>query len=122
MTSTDPDHYNNRDILLFLQILHTRGLIDPSSVTNLDKSTLEEISQQWFNHKSTKLSIINGLEIESPWTPQEVVQLYQNLLEKYEGGNTTTMANTVYSNRIQELETKLGSSQDKFHELINKPI
>lgn len=65
--------------------------------------------------------MVNGLDIASPWEVDQMVKLYDNLLQKY-GGNTTTMANAIYSERIQELESKLGDAQGQFDELIKKPI
>ena len=120
---TDPNKYSNRDLLLLLQLLHTNGLIQPSSISNpANKHTLQHICHEWFNHKSTSLSIMNGLDIENPWLVEQLVQLYNNLREKYPDCDTTAMANIVYSDRIQELEAKLESSQQLFDDLISKPI
>lgn len=118
---TNPLIYSKRDLLLLLQLLHTNGLIDPSTITNCSNpKLLEQISHDWYNHKSTKLSLINGLEVEEPWEINDMVQLYKNLLDLYPGGNTTTMADAIYGERIKELETKLGTSQDQFYRLINE--
>lgn len=117
---THPSTYNKRDLLLMLQLLHTEGLIDPSTI-NSKPSILKDISYNWFNHKSTKLSMLNGLDLGKQWTINQLVELYNNLLEQYPNcSNTTDLANTIYAERVEELETKLGESQQQFDELINQ--
>ncbi|CAH6723010.1 hypothetical protein CLIB1444_12S02234 [[Candida] jaroonii] len=117
---TDPSTYNKRDLLLVLQLLHTEGLIDPSAI-NAKPSILKDISYNWFNHKSTKLSMMNGLDIGKQWTIGQLVELYNNLLAEYPNcSNTTDLANTIYAERVEELERKLEDSQQQFEDLINE--
>lgn len=116
MKHFEPLQYSNRDILLFLQLLHTNNLIDPSSVHDEQNiQILNSIADTWFNHKSTKLSQSQGLIIDSPWTIHQMHELYDSLLKENETcKNTTDLANKVYGERIQELETKLAGSQTDF--------
>ena len=116
MSLTDPDYYSSRDLLLFSQLLHTYGLILPESVENYDN--MDMICQKCFDHQSTRLSVEYGLEIEKPWTAKEAVELYKKLLEKYECGNSTELANIVYAERVRELEAKVGRSQEEFSGLL----
>lgn len=115
---TDPNKYSKRDLLLLLQLLHTAGLIDPNSVSKANSGVLEQISLTWYHHKSTKLSMLNGLDLDQPWSVDQVILLYNALLAQYPGKNTTTMADAVYSERIQQLETKLSTSQSQFDTLL----
>lgn len=119
---TDPNKYNKRDLLLFLQLLHTNGLIEPDSVQNPSNSQLlKDISNQWFDHQSTQLSFMNGLTMKSPWTVEQMTSLYNNLLTSNEDcHNTTELANKIYHGRIEELETKLKTSQLEFNAILNE--
>ncbi|ODV67336.1 hypothetical protein HYPBUDRAFT_110399 [Hyphopichia burtonii NRRL Y-1933] len=103
----DPSSYSNRDLLLFTQLLHTKGYIEPKSVENND-SSLDDISTEWFHHTSTQLSIQDGLPIDKPWSRQQCYQLYQNLLKlNPDCENTTDLANHYYYTRINELTSKI---------------
>lgn len=117
MINTDAEYYNKRDLLLLLQLLYDSNLIEPETV-NTTNSKLPQICLQWYEHKSTKLSISQGADIQ-PLTVDQVVTLYKNLLQKYECKNTTELADIIYSERIKELETTLHSSQEEFTKLIN---
>lgn len=118
---TDPNKYSKRDLLLLLQLLHTNGLITPSSIKDLSNSMLlKEISNQWFDHQSTLLSFMNGLTMKSPWTVDQVTSLYSNLLESNaDCQNTTELANKIYHERIAELDTKVKESQLNFTAILN---
>lgn len=107
---------NTRDILLLLQLIHSKGLIDPKSV-NRNEKKLANIGKDWLNHKSTQLSIIQGdlHAMKSAPTPDQIVKTYQELLEQNsECRNTTDLANKYYYARIVEVEEKIKENKDEF--------
>lgn len=119
MSRTSPSTYGNRDLLLLTQLLHTSGLIDPDSITP-DNKLVARVGRDWFAHHLTQLSRQReGLTVDSPLSPEEVVELYQNLLAENElCKNTTDLANKFYFARIDELTTKIDEAKQSFPELI----
>ena len=110
---------NSRDLLLLLQFIHVRGFTDPSSVT-VDASKLQDIPKEWFNHKSTQLSIQQGhLNLTEPPTVEQVVETYKELLAlNPECTTTTELANKYYFQRISETERELEQNRENFRELL----
>ncbi|EGV64629.1 hypothetical protein PSN45_004962 [Yamadazyma tenuis] len=119
---TDPAKYNHRDILLFLQLLHSNGLIEPDNIVDKSNSDIvNDIATQWFKHKSTKLSTLKGLDIDAPWTQSQLQTLYQNLLDQNDDcSNTTELANKIYAERVKQLRNQLESSQETFTQLLKE--
>lgn len=118
---TDPASYGNRDLLLLTQLLHTNQLIEPTSITK-DSKLIGDISTEWYNHISTKLSRERDhLNIQKPLTNEQICQLYQNLLEiNKECNNTTDLANHYYFTRIDELNDKINNSKNQFSSLLQE--
>lgn len=109
-----PDTYSDRDLLLFTQLLHTNGLVEPSAVTP-ENPRIDAISSAWYTHPSTQLSIRDGLHVTRPLTRSQVCQLYQNLLEANDGcKNTTDLANKYYFSRVAQLELRILQDQQAF--------
>lgn len=113
--------YNNRDLLLLTQLLHTKGLIEPDSLKPNDKK-LESISKQWFEHQSTQISIAQDhLPLTLPLSGSQVLQLYQNLLANHsECKNTTDLANHFYFTRVEEVAATLELQKAQFRELVDE--
>ncbi|CUM64981.1 uncharacterized protein PRCAT00002599001 [Priceomyces carsonii] len=116
---TSPENYSQRDLLLLSQLLYTNGLLDVSSLTANTKK-LDEIIQEWFDHKSTKLSLASGtLHITIPPTPNQVLSLYDKLLAQSDCDNTTDLANFLYYNRIEELERIIDEQKNEFNSILS---
>lgn len=116
---TDPASYTSKDLLLLTQLLHGRTLIKSEDVAKAD---LTQIAKQWFEHKSTQISRSTK---EFPFTKapsgQQVLKLYENMLEKNEKCATTTdLANTYYFQRVAELEEKLTQEKGRFKQLLEE--
>lgn len=118
---TDPSTYGKRDLLLLTQLLHMNGLIDPSSVTP-HENKLTSISQEWFHHASTQLSIQQGkLHLASAPSPEEICHLYTRLLETCSNcSNTTDLANFFYYGRMDELQAHVDTTRTQFSDILHQ--
>ncbi|KAF8002365.1 hypothetical protein HF325_003330 [Metschnikowia pulcherrima] len=116
--ATDPGLYTYRDLLLATQLLHTLGLITPEQVKSSDR--LDELAEEWFTHKSTLLSRRqNQFPLEIAPTGQQLLKLYENMLEDYVPCATTTdLANRFYFLRVGELESRIAEYKTEFHTLL----
>ncbi|CAK7894515.1 hypothetical protein CAAN1_02S05424 [[Candida] anglica] len=112
---------NKRDLLLFLQLLHTNGLTDPKSVVTSEPK-LKQIGIEWFNHKSTKLSIEQGeLQCSSAPSPTKLCETYKGLLKvNTECKDTTDLANKLYYERIAEVEEAILQNKIEFKNELAK--
>lgn len=113
--------YNNRDLLLLTQLLHTKGLIKPDSIHPNEKK-LDDIAKQWFEHQATQISIAQDkLPMTLPLTSSQVSKLYQDLLEQHNDcKNTTDLANHFYFTRMEELGNKIENEKKEFRELVDE--
>ncbi|QBM87303.1 hypothetical protein METSCH_B05050 [Metschnikowia aff. pulcherrima] len=116
--ATDPGLYTYRDLLLATQLLHTLGLITPEQVKSSDR--LDELAEEWFTHKSTLLSRRQDqFPFEIAPTGQQLLKLYENMLEDYAPCATTTdLANRFYFLRVGELESRIAEYKTEFHTLL----
>lgn len=113
-----PETYSDRDLLLFTQLLHTNGLVEPSAITP-ENARIDAIASAWYSHPSTQLSVRDGLHVTRPLTRAQVCQLYQNLLEANSGcKNTTDLANKYYFQRVAQLEERILQDQTAFLEVL----
>lgn len=120
--NTDPASYSHRDLLLLTQILHTEGLLEPAQVLNHDK--LADIGLEWFNHESTQLSRRQDRfpMLKAP-SAKQLGQLYENLLEDYEGcASTTDLANRLYFTLVEQLEQRIAEHKTTFRELLEEAL
>lgn len=119
--ATDPESYTYKDLLLLSQLLHRQGLIEPSAVT---AGGLTAIGKEWFDHKSTQLSRNkNEFPVQKPLTSQQIVRLYENMLElNVNCATTTDLANFYYFARMEELKAKLEQDKIRFNELLETSI
>jgi hypothetical protein len=106
---------SGRDLLLLLQLLHARGLLEAGSVRE-DNPRLGDVGAEWWAHKSTQLSVQQGeLARHTAPTPREIVATYQQLLaDNPECRGTTELANKVYYERMATVEEKLRRKTEEF--------
>lgn len=95
------------------------GLIESSSVTPSEKK-LVSVSNEWFSHASTQLSIQQGtLQLDGAPSVDDICQLYQKLLrETPDCKNTTDLANYFYYSRMDELQTKIDAGKKKVSDMF----
>lgn len=121
MDYTDASAYGLRDLLLMLQLLHSNGLLDAEQLkSNPEKVT--SIGEEWFNHKSTKLSVVqDNLSYKRAPTSDEIDTLYGQLLVEYpECKNTTDLAYAVYYARIEQLENLIEERQLEAADILSE--
>ncbi|RLV94547.1 hypothetical protein JA1_001639 [Spathaspora sp. JA1] len=117
MTSiTDPETYNTRSILLLSQLLHINGIKTRDKLVTTPEDTISDILTQWKNHPSSKLA---NLHIKLN-TVSQLIELYGNLLGRYNVGNTVELANAVYFDRIEELEGDISRYKQEFQEILQE--
>lgn len=110
---TSLECYNTRDLLLLAQILHKNGLFTKQSI--LEATNLDEITEEWFTHKSSRLSrAMDSEDFSAKPTNEQLIKLYDNLISKYQAIDTTDLANKLYYGRIQELEDFINNSKVEF--------
>ncbi|KAL6451084.1 hypothetical protein SBY92_001335 [Candida maltosa Xu316] len=116
MSVTDPKYYSSRQILLLSQLLHTNDIDNYAKLKSFNPNKLQALISEWKQHK------INGLN-DSPIklnTINQLLELYEKLLAKYEVDNTEELANTVYFMRIMELEDVIKKDQESFTEILQE--
>lgn len=106
---------SGRDLLLLLQLLHARGLLEAGSV-RADDPKLAAVGAEWWAHSSTQLSVQQGeLTRHTAPTAREIVATYQQLLaDNPECRGTTDLANKVYYERIAAVEEKIRGKTEEF--------
>lgn len=116
----NPASYTHRDLLLLTQMLHTKGLIEPSDVEG--SKLLPEIGHAWFEHRATQISRRQGLfPIRRPLSGEDVSDLYRAMLEEFPTcNNTSDLANLFYFSRVKELEQKIDADRERFRELLSE--
>lgn len=113
-SDTNADDYNERDVLILSQLLHLKGISDLEKLEACDDSVISTVLYDWKNHVSYKME--NRLIYIS--THDQLVDLYKNLLTKYEVINTVQLANTVFVMRIAELESNIDEYKQEFKEVL----
>lgn len=113
--------YNNRDLLLLTQLLHTNGLIEPESIQPSEKK-LDGIAKQWYEHQATQISIAQDkLPMTLPLTGSQVSKLYQDVLQQHSDcKDTTDLANHFYFTRMEELGSNIEDQKKDFRELVDE--
>ena len=106
-STTNPGIYSARQILLLAQLLHSDNINNVDKLTSLNENKIQNIIIQWKQHKINHLNsatINNKDSTIKLQTTVQLVELYKNLLKKYEVTNTEELANAAYFKRMSELE------------------
>lgn len=121
MDYNDASKYGLRDLLLVLQLLHSNGLLDLEQM-KASPEKVAALGQEWFNHKSTRLSVVQeGRQYKRPPTSEELIALYEQLLQKYEDcTNTTDLAYAVYYARMEQLEKTIQERQQEAAHILSE--
>lgn len=116
----NPASYTHRDLLLLTQMLHTKGLIEPSDVQS--SKLLPEIGHAWFEHRATQISRRQGIfPIRRPLSGEDIGDLYKAMLDEFPTCKTTSdLANFFYFSRVKELEQKIDADRERFRELLSE--
>ncbi|CAX45489.1 conserved hypothetical protein [Candida dubliniensis CD36] len=121
MTNTNPDFYSARQVLLLAQLLHSDNINNVDKLTSLSENKIQNIITQWKQHKINHLNsatINNKDSAIKLQTNAQLVELYKNLLKKYEVNNTEELANAAYFKRINELKDIIEKDKQIFEETL----
>ncbi|EMG49537.1 hypothetical protein G210_5661, partial [Candida maltosa Xu316] len=123
MSVTDPKYYSSRQILLLSQLLHTNDIDNYAKLKSFNPNKLQALISEWKQHK---INGLNGQALNNTDSPiklntiNQLLELYEKLLAKYEVDNTEELANTVYFMRIMELEDVIKKDQESFTEILQE--
>ena len=121
MTNTNPDFYSARQVLLLAQLLHSDNINNVDKLTSLSENKIQNIITQWKQHKINHLNsatINNKDSAIKLQTNAQLVELYKNLLKRYEVNNTEELANAAYFKRINELKDIIEKDKQIFEETL----
>lgn len=121
-STTNPGIYSARQILLLAQLLHSDNINNVDKLTSLNENKIQNIIIQWKQHKINHLNsatINNKDSTIKLQTTAQLVELYKNLLKKYEVTNTEELANAAYFKRMNELEGIIEKDKQMFEDTLN---
>ena len=121
-STTNPGIYSARQILLLAQLLHSDNINNVDKLTSLFENKIQNIIIQWIQHKINHLNsatINNKDSTIKLQTTVQLVELYKNLLKKYEVTNTEELANAAYFKRMSELEGIIEKDKQMFEDTLN---
>ena len=121
-STTNPGIYSARQILLLAQLLHSDNINNVDKLTSLNENKIQNIIIQWKQHKINHLNsatINNKDSTIKLQTTVQLVELYKNLLKKYELTNTEELANAAYFKRMSELEGIIEKDKQMFEDTLN---
>lgn len=121
-STTNPGIYSARQILLLAQLLHSDNINNVDKLTSLNENKIQNIIIQWKQHKINHLNsatINNKDSTIKLQTTVQLVELYKNLLKKYEVTNTEELANAAYFKRMSELEGIIEKDKQMFEDTLN---
>ncbi|KHC84601.1 hypothetical protein MGS_01172 [Candida albicans P78042] len=121
-STTNPGIYSARQILLLAQLLHSDNINNVDKLTSLNENKIQNIIIQWKQHKINHLNsatINNKDSTIKLQTTVQLVELYKNLLKKYEVTNTEELANAAYFKRMNELEGIIEKDKQMFEDTLN---
>ena len=121
-STTNPGIYSARQILLLAQLLHSDNINNVDKLTSLNENKIQNIIIQWKQHKINHLNsatINNNDSTIKLQTTVQLVELYKNLLKKYEVTNTEELANAAYFKRMSELEGIIEKDKQMFEDTLN---
>lgn len=121
-STTNPGIYSTRQILLLAQLLHSDNINNVDKLTSLNENKIQNIIIQWKQHKINHLNsatINNKDSTIKLQTTAQLVELYKNLLKKYEVTNTEELANAAYFKRMSELEGIIEKDKQMFEDTLN---
>ena len=87
----------------------------------MSENKIQNIITQWKQHKINHLNsatINNKDSAIKLQTNAQLVELYKNLLKKYEVNNTEELANAAYFKRINELKDIIEKDKQIFEETL----
>lgn len=111
---TDADEYDNRQVLLFAQLLHINGISNRDKLVAANMNLINQIINSFINHKVMKLQNKSIKLVKK----SQLIDLYDNLLLKYSVNNTVELANSAFFLRIEELETLTQSIKTEFKQIL----
>ncbi|ODQ82950.1 hypothetical protein BABINDRAFT_5836 [Babjeviella inositovora NRRL Y-12698] len=139
MNKTSPSYYATRDLLVLSQLVYE---VHPAEI---DSAHMEIITRRWETTLATQLSVNQGLYPETGFavSPEEVAQLYLNLLDEYKismvqeepeileptkpkqkkaqkVSYTELLANQLYAKRLQEIDEALEVETETFNAELKK--
>ncbi|RCK64050.1 hypothetical protein Cantr_10558 [Candida viswanathii] len=123
MTVTDPSIYSSRQILLLAQLLHSSNISSLAKLKKTNENKLQALIHEWKLHK---INGLNGATLNNTDstiklnTNNQLVELYGNLLEKYEVNGTEELTDTVYFKRIEELEGVIDKDKQLFRRILQE--
>ncbi len=121
-STTNPGIYSAKQILLLAQLLHSDNINNVDKLTSLNENKIQNIIIQWKQHKINHLNsatINNKDSTIKLQTTAQLVELYKNLLKKYEVTNTEELANAAYFKRMNELEGIIEKDKQMFEDTLN---
>lgn len=121
-STTNPGIYSAKQILLLAQLLHSDNINNVDKLTSLNENKIQNIIIQWKQHKINHLNsatINNKDSTIKLQTTVQLVELYKNLLKKYEVTNTEELANAAYFKRMNELEGIIEKDKQMFEDTLN---